>query len=100
TSQAITIKYTLYGDSDLSGSVDTVDFNLLATNFGQGGKVWSNGDFNYNGTVDTIDFNLLAANFAKSLPPSELGALVPEPMSGSLLLLGAVGALSARRRGR
>ena len=81
----------------MNGTVDTIDFNLLSTNFAQSGKTWQDGDFNYSGTVDTIDFNLLAANFSKSLPGSSLGALVPEPAS-ALLLIGA--ALGIRRRTR
>ena len=96
TSQSILIKYTLYGDSDLSGTVDTVDFNLMAASFGQSGKVWFNGDYNYSGTVDTIDFNLLAANFAKSVPGDSLGSVVPEPASGAMLLAACM--LAARRR--
>src|SRR5262249_13264562 len=43
---AILIRYTAFGDADLDGTVNTVDFNLLAANFGQTGKRWYNGDFN------------------------------------------------------
>jgi len=43
------------------------------------------GDFSGNGTVDTIDFNILAANFSKSLPSSAAASIiVPEPMSVAL----------------
>src|SRR5205823_5152748 len=84
----VTVRRVLYGDADLSGTVDTIDFNRLATNFAQSGKVWYDGDFNYSGTVDTIDFNLLAANFSQSLSaPGEggLGTLVPEPTGVALI---------------
>jgi hypothetical protein len=50
--------------------VDTVDFNILAANFGQSGKKFSEGDFNYDGVVDTIDFNLLASRFGTTLAPA------------------------------
>jgi len=65
---SVLLRYTLSGDADLNKSVDTVDFNLLAANFGTAGKRWSQGDFNFNTTVDTVDFNLLASKFSQSLP--------------------------------
>ena len=66
--------FTLAGDTDHSKTVDTLDFNSLATNFSQTGCNWSQGDFNYDTTVNTIDFNLLAANFSLSLPADSGGA--------------------------
>src|SRR5207244_4953289 len=98
----VPVMATYYGDANLSGNVDTIDFNLLATNFSQTGKVWYDGDFNYSGTVDTIDFNLLASNFSQGLAPAaagDIGSLVPEPAGIALLTL-ATGALAARRRRR
>jgi hypothetical protein len=65
---ALLIRYTAAGDANLDGSVDTLDFNLLASNFSQSGKRWFNGDFDYDSAVDTIDFNLLAANFSEIVP--------------------------------
>jgi hypothetical protein len=60
--------FVLAGDANRDRSVDTVDFNTLAANFGQTGQLFSQGDFNYDGTVDTIDFNILASRFSQSLP--------------------------------
>ena len=56
--------------------MDTVDFNILAANFSQSGKTFSQGNFDYDstGSVDTIDFNLLAANFGKMLAPASVSA--------------------------
>jgi Dockerin type I domain len=62
----IEVKYTLYGDTNLDGSVNSVDFGALAASFGKSGKAWDQGDFNYDGTVNSIDFGLLATNFGKS----------------------------------
>ena len=68
--------FVLSGDATRSRTVDTIDFNILAANFAQSGKTFSQGNFDYDaaGHVDTIDFNLLAANFAKTLAPSAGGA--------------------------
>src|SRR5262249_39636490 len=94
------IRYTLNGDANLDKSVDTVDFNLLAANFGQSGKYWFNGDFNYDGSVDTIDFNLLASNFGQVMPSQpagmSVGQVVPEP--GSMVIAGLSFLLVRRKR--
>jgi autotransporter-associated beta strand protein len=99
-STAVLVRYTLYGDANLDGTVDTVDFNLLASSFSATGKDWFNGDFNYDGSVDTVDFNLLAANFGQMLsaPSPAIGSLVPEP--ASLLSIGLIAAGSVVRRRR
>jgi beta-glucanase (GH16 family) len=62
----IEIFYTLYGDANLDGAVNSVDFGDLAANFGKSSKTWDQGDFNYDGTVNSVDFGLLAGNFGKS----------------------------------
>jgi hypothetical protein len=96
---AVLIRYTYSGDANLDRTVDTVDFNLLATNFSQGGKGWMDGDFNYDGIVDTIDFNQLAANFSLTLATAPgLGAVVPEPSSTGLLVVVQSGLLLSRGR--
>jgi hypothetical protein len=41
----VVVAYTRYGDADLSGTVNLSDFNKLASNFGQSGKVWADGRF-------------------------------------------------------
>jgi hypothetical protein len=51
--------------------VNLADFNLLASNFGQSNRIFSQGDFNYDGTVNLQDFNLLASRFGSSLRPVE-----------------------------
>ncbi|HEX4053872.1 MAG TPA: NF038122 family metalloprotease [Tepidisphaeraceae bacterium] len=113
----IEIKYTLYGDTNLDGTVNSVDFGNLAANFGKSGKVWDQGDLDYNGTVNSIDFGLLAGNFGKSasganveLSQGDWAALdafaaanglladVPEPSSAALAVL--VGLCVCARRSR
>jgi hypothetical protein len=64
--------FVLAADANRDRSVDTIDFNVLAANFGQSGKTFSQGNFDYDaaGNVDTVDFNLLVANFGKALEPA------------------------------
>src|SRR5437667_2318273 len=51
--------FVLAADANHDRTVDTIDFNLLAVNFAQSGRTYSQGDFDYDpaGNVDTIDFN-------------------------------------------
>ncbi len=97
----VTVMYTYYGDANLDGAVNGLDFSSLANNFGLSGKVWVQGDFNYDGSVNGLDFSLLANNFGLSVPgdPAPLGPAVPEPATGLLLAAAAaVGGLARRRR--
>jgi hypothetical protein len=80
----VLIRYTLSGDANLDGTVDTIDFNLLAASFGAPGKSWVNGDFNHDCSVDTTDFNLLASNFSQTMSAAVArpgSAIIPEPGS-------------------
>jgi hypothetical protein len=56
--------HTWYGDADLSGVVDGVDFNAWYTRrFTSGASAsWATGDFNGDNSVDVRDFNLWYAN--------------------------------------
>jgi hypothetical protein len=67
---SVLLRYTLYGDTNLDGRVNLVDFNKLAANFGTGTR-WDQGDSTYDGTVNLQDFNRLAANFGLSINPGE-----------------------------
>jgi hypothetical protein len=113
----IEIKYTLYGDTNLDGVVNSVDFGNMAANFGKSGKVWDRGDFNYDGVVNSIDFGFLASNFGKSASGADvelslgdwaaldafaaangLMAEVPEPAVNGLFIGTAMGIFLHRRR--
>ncbi len=85
---------TEYGDFNLDGRVDTTDLTILATNFGMGSS-WAEGNASTDFTINTTDLAILAEHFGFVAP-----VVVPEPMTLSLLALGAPGILAARRRKR
>ncbi len=107
----VLIKYTYYGDADLSGSVDTsTDFDLYITGLTSGGSLggWLFGDFDYSGTVDSsTDFDLYITGLTtQGSPLLTVGGgnqvqAVPEPSTfvlGGLALLGFAGVGLRRRR--
>ena len=96
--KAITVKYVRYGDTNLDGVVNTSDFTAMAGDFNKTSQVWSGGDFNYDGKVNALDFNALATNFGQPLTEAALGSVVPEPISGSMLLLASMIGAGWRRR--
>jgi hypothetical protein len=55
--------FVLAGDANRDGRVNLDDFNILAANFGQTNRSFSQGDFNYDGQVNLEDFNILAGRF-------------------------------------
>src|SRR5262249_8038852 len=40
---SVLLKYTYAGDANLDGAVDTIDFNIMAANFGGTNKIWTQG---------------------------------------------------------
>jgi len=98
--QSIKVRLTYYGDANLDGQVNSVDFTSFVAGYGAiTGGVWASGDFDFNGKVNTRDFNRLAANFgAAPLPSPDLGSLVPEPMSAGVVALAGLAMASRRRR--
>ena len=64
----IELKYTLYGDTTLTGTVGFNDFTRLTQNYGAtAGGTWDTGDFNYDGITDANDFTLLSRDYNSTL---------------------------------
>jgi parallel beta-helix repeat protein len=59
--------FFLNADANRDRRVNLPDFNILAANFGQSPRNFSQGDFNYDTIVNLIDFNILAARFGQIL---------------------------------
>jgi GH18 family chitinase len=73
--------FFLSGDANHDGNVNLADFNVLAANFGQSGRDFTQGDFNYDGTVNLADFNVLASRFGQQLAPAATASSGPERTS-------------------
>jgi hypothetical protein len=115
----ITIKYTFYGDNNLDGVVNTMDFQMFLDGFvATSASSWAQGDYTYDGTVDLgNDFNLflnsyltqggalgdlapiiLSQNDLSSTQKSELLSVVPEPTSVVVLSALTIPLLRRRRK--
>lgn len=62
--------FVLGGDANRDRKTTTLDFNLLAGNFGQSGKTFSQGNLDYDGAglVDSVDFAVFVGNYGLTLP--------------------------------
>ncbi|WP_428940775.1 beta strand repeat-containing protein [Fontivita pretiosa] len=118
----VLVKFTYFGDADLSGSIDATDYSLIDNGYVNSLSGWINGDFDYSGVIDATDYALidnayvnqagplaeaLIAEHARMFGGEYLAALravqsgvVPEPATAGVLVLGATAMLGRRRRGR
>ena len=108
-SGTIEIMYTLLGDANLDGTVNSEDFTPFSHNLGQSGMTWDEGDFNYDGTVNAEDFTPFSHNLGQSATlAAQAGDLdvandisfanVPEPASMGVAATAGFGLLARRRR--
>lgn len=78
-------------DANLDGLVDLLDLTILANNWTQSPRAWTQANFNTDLVVDLLDLTILANNWALAA-----GSATPEP--GTLVLLGAAGLALLRRK--
>jgi hypothetical protein len=65
---AVLVKYTLTGDTNLDGSVNGTDYNKVLNNFDDlTNQTWTSGDFTYVGAVNGADYNAVTNNFDANL---------------------------------
>jgi hypothetical protein len=62
----IELRYTLTGDANLDGNVNSADLQRLLACFNTASS-WDQGDFNYDGQVNSTDLQALLFNFNTSL---------------------------------
>jgi formylglycine-generating enzyme required for sulfatase activity len=104
----ILLKYTWYGDANLSGAVDGSDYSLIDNGALNHLTGWYNGDFNYDGVVNGSDYTLidnsfntqgasLAGEIGNTTAQIAAATAVPEPAMMGVLTLGAIGLLRQRR---
>jgi hypothetical protein len=74
--------FFLIGDANHDARVNLQDFNVLAANFGQSLRDFTQGDFNYDSVVNLLDFNILAGRFGRVLVPGATGAPAADGFAG------------------
>jgi autotransporter-associated beta strand protein len=118
-SNDVLVKYTYYGDADLSGSVTLDDFTLFLHGYQGGGTTWFVGDFNYNGVVTLDDFTQFLYGYqnqgaplsaleqavnSSDASPAQIAAMiaavqaVPEPDCVAVMAVAYTGFMLSRRR--
>jgi hypothetical protein len=73
----VELKYTLYGDANLSGNVDSADLQILLASLNLSGQSWDQGDFNYDGMVNSADLQTLLSNLNRALGSQAAPAPAP-----------------------
>ena len=115
----VLVKYTYYGDTNLSGVVDATDYSRIDAAYiadqdnPSAFTGWYNGDFNYDGVINGSDYTLidnafntqsvaltaLLANPLASTTTQLASTLsVPEPSTISVLSIFTLGLLGRRKK--
>ena len=77
TPNTVELKYTLYGDANLDGAVNSSDLQILLFSLNQPGA-WDTGDFNYDNQVNSADLQVLLFNL-NTLLGNQVIAAAPAP---------------------
>ena len=62
------VRYTYYGDTDLSGAVTLDDHTLFTNGYQNNGSTWIRGDLDYSGFVTLDDYTLFLKAYRASPP--------------------------------
>ncbi|WP_428937290.1 aspartyl protease family protein [Fontivita pretiosa] len=65
----VLVKYTYFGDADLSGSIDATDYSLIDNGYVNSLSGWINGDFDYSGVIDATDYALIDNAYVNQAGP-------------------------------
>ncbi|HWP40653.1 MAG TPA: hypothetical protein VNL70_06975, partial [Tepidisphaeraceae bacterium] len=65
----ILVKFTYFGDADLSGSIDATDYSLIDNGYVNSLSGWLNGDFDYSGVIDATDYALIDNAYVNQVGP-------------------------------
>ncbi|HWP40528.1 MAG TPA: family 16 glycosylhydrolase, partial [Tepidisphaeraceae bacterium] len=69
TAAEVLVKFTYFGDADLSGSIDATDYSLIDNGYVNTLSGWLNGDFDYSGTIDATDYALIDNAYVNQAGP-------------------------------
>ncbi|HWP39679.1 MAG TPA: autotransporter-associated beta strand repeat-containing protein, partial [Tepidisphaeraceae bacterium] len=65
----VLVKFTYFGDADLSGSIDATDYSLIDNGYVNSLSGWLNGDFDYSGSIDATDYALIDNAYVNQAGP-------------------------------
>ncbi|HWP39972.1 MAG TPA: hypothetical protein VNL70_03525, partial [Tepidisphaeraceae bacterium] len=65
----VLVKFTYFGDADLSGSIDATDYSLIDNGYVNSLTGWLNGDFDYSGSIDATDYALIDNAYVNQAGP-------------------------------
>jgi hypothetical protein len=86
-SNTIELKYTLYGDANLDGQVNSTDLQILLFSLNRAGA-WDQGDFNYDAQVNSADLQALLftlnTNLGSQATPMAIAATPAATTAASL----------------
>jgi uncharacterized protein (TIGR03382 family) len=92
----VLVKYTYYGDSDLTGVVTLDDFTLFLNGYQNAGTTWAAGDFDYNGLVTLDDFTLFLSGYQnQGAPLSSLEQAIESSGASAERVAGMMAAIQA-----
>ena len=87
TSSDVLVKYTYYGDANLDGQVNSIDYTMIDNSVNQDINTgWQNGDFNYDNNINGDDYTLIDNAFnTQNLPAAPQSAKAQSLLAPSSL---------------